>query len=320
MKSKKGSVILISILAIIAAGVLIALLTNWPVDRGQADGDIAKSSRFSRKTAAESLSMMEELVLNDEDYKNSIVLSYVVMLTRAEQFGSLVDLSAEAAGDIPAFADVLEKMNGAREMIDNVCASLQEAGESLEATLSGGSSPELGQRTNNAAVAYRTLQKQNMLASQFIDTADKYLEANEGSEQLKFVRDQWVVYQQATAALEGDEKLAKKLAAKEILSAEMLGLMHRETVDPSSLETENLIGENTFGPTLSMTMSKPFASAYLESIPTVSEAVSILEGRLQSEETIGIDEQLLAGKLNNIIIHLSEAEVDLTLDARITVL
>ena len=217
MKTKKGSILLICAAAIIVAGVLLSIFANWPVDRSGARGDIAKASRFSRQTAAESLSYLEEQIRSDEDYKNAVVVSYVVMQMRAEQFGTLVDVSNEVAGEIPAFAGVLGKMNEVREMADNACATLAEAGESLEAILGGESRPEVGQQTNNAALAYLALQKQNKLATQFIDTADNYLAANEGSDELKFARDQWLEYQQATASLEGDSKLEKKLAGKEAL-------------------------------------------------------------------------------------------------------
>ena len=217
MKTKKGYILLICAAAIIVAGVLLSIFANWPVDRSGARGDIAKASRFSRQTAAESLSNLEELIRSDEDYKNAVVVSYVVMQMRAEQFGTLVDMSNEVAGEIPAFAGVLGKMNEVREMADNACATLAEAGESLEAILGGESRPEVGQQTNNAALAYLALQKQNKLATQFIDTADNYLAANEGSDELKFARDQWLEYQQATASLEGDSKLEKKLAGKEAL-------------------------------------------------------------------------------------------------------
>lgn len=238
MKSKKGFILLISVLAIIVAGVLLSVFVNWPVDRSDARGDIAKASRFSRQTAAESLSNLEELIRSDEDYKNAVVMSYVVMQTRAEQFGILVDLSNDVAGEIPAFAGVLGKMNEVREMADNACATLAEAGESLEAILGGESRPEVGQQTNNAALAYLALQKQNKLATQFIDTADNYLAANEGSDELKFVRDRWLGYQQATASLEGDSKLEKKLAGKEALlspgqSDAVLGVLYGESNPPT---------------------------------------------------------------------------------------
>ena len=238
MKSKKGFIILISVVAIIVAGVLLSIFANWPVDRSGARGDIAKASRFSRQTAAESLSNLEELIRSDEDYKNAVVVSYVVMQMRAEQFGTLVDMSNEVAGEIPAFAGVLGKMNEVREMADNACATLAEAGESLEAILGGESRPEVGQQTNNAALAYLALQKQNKLATQFIDTADNYLAANEGSDELKFARDQWLEYQQATASLEGDSKLEKKLAGKEALlspgqSDAVLGVLYGESNPPT---------------------------------------------------------------------------------------
>jgi hypothetical protein len=108
-------------------------------------------------------------------------------------------------------------MNEVRQMAENVSASLQKAGESLEAILSGESRPEMGQQTNDAALAYLTLQKQNKLATEFIDTADKYLVTHEGTDQLKLVRDQWVGYQMMTASLEGDSNLEKEMADKEVL-------------------------------------------------------------------------------------------------------
>ena len=212
MKSKKGIVIIAAVAVVCAAGLALSQLVDWPVSANNAGGDIAKSSRFSRKTAAESLTNMEELIANDEGYKNGITVAYVVMQTRAAQFAELVDLSNEAAGDIPAFAGVLKDMNAVRGMAENVNAQLAEAGEDLNAVLGGESRPELTQHTINASLAYTNLQKQNKLADRFIETADQYLKTAEADDQLRLVRDRWEEYQLATAALEGDEDAAEKLA------------------------------------------------------------------------------------------------------------
>ena len=195
-----------------AAGLALSQLVDWPVSANNAGGDIAKSSRFSRKTAAESLTNMEELIANDEGYKNGITVAYVVMQTRAAQFAELVDLSNEAAGDIPAFAGVLKDMNAVRGMAENVNAQLAEAGADLNAVLGGESRPDLTQHTINASLAYTNLQKQNKLADRFIETADQYLKTAEADDQLRLVRDRWEEYQLATAALEGDEAAAERLA------------------------------------------------------------------------------------------------------------
>jgi hypothetical protein len=72
----------------------------------------------------------------------------------------------------------------------------------------------LAQSTINASLAYTTLQKQNNLANRFIETTDKYLETAQGDDKLKLVRDQWLDYQQMTAALEGDKASAEALAKK----------------------------------------------------------------------------------------------------------
>jgi len=106
-------------------------------------------------------------------------------------------------------------------MVNNVTSSLAESAEKLNAALGGEECPDLAQSTINASLAYTTLQKQNNLANRFIETTDKYLETAQGDDKLKLVRDQWLEYQQMTAALEGDKASAEALAKKgNLLSGE----------------------------------------------------------------------------------------------------
>ena len=214
MKNKKTVYILLSVVAVLLVGFALSSLIDWPVDLEKSEGNVSKSSRFSRKTAADGLSNMHELLLNDEDFKNTVVLSYVVMDTRSAQFNALVDMSAEVAGDIPEFKSVIKDMQKARKTAENVCASMKAAGEDLDAALGGEKPDNLAQNTTNAALAYNTLQKQNNLANRFIETTDKYLENNEADNRLKLVRDQWAEYQQVTATLENDVEAANALKEK----------------------------------------------------------------------------------------------------------
>ena len=164
---------------------------------------------------------MEELLKTDSAFKDGIVVAQVVMQTRTVQFGTLVNLSNEVAGNIPAFAEVLKDMNAQRELVDNVASSLAESADNLNAALDGKECPDLAQSTINASLAYTTLQKQNQLATRFIETTDKYLETAQGDDKLKLVRDQWLEYQQMTAALDGDKTSAEALAKKgNLLSGE----------------------------------------------------------------------------------------------------
>ena len=217
---KKKTVIILGSVVVVC-GAFSSLFVDWPVDFSGASGDIAKATRFSREQASEKLTNMEELLQNDSAFKDGIVAAQVVMQTRAVQFASLVDMSNEVAGDIPAFAEVLKDMNAASKMVENVNNSLAEAGDDLNAALVGEERPDLAQNTINASLAYTTLQKQNKLATRFIETTDKYLETAKANDQLKFVRDQWLEYQQMTAALEGDKESAEALAKKgNLLSGE----------------------------------------------------------------------------------------------------
>lgn len=218
---KKSIIILCSVAVVCAIGLITSHFVDWPVNSNDTSGDIAKAARFSREQASEKLSNMEELLKTDSAYKDGIVAAQVVMQTRAAQFGTLVDLSNEVAGNIPAFAEVLKEMNANREVVNNVTNSLVESADNLNAALGGEECPDLAQTTINASLAYTTLQKQNKLADQFIEVTDKYLETAQGNDQLKFVRDQWLEYQQMTAALEGDKARAEALAKKgNLLSGE----------------------------------------------------------------------------------------------------
>ena len=221
MKKNKTTIILGSVIALCVVGLISSLFFDWPVDTNNASGDIGKADRFSREMEGEKLTNMEELLKTDSDFKDGIVMAQVIMQTRAVQFGTLVDMSNDVAGDIPAFAEVLKEMNATREMVDNVANSLTESAGKLDAALSGEECSDLEQTTINASLAYTTLQKQNKLANSFIETTDKYLEKAQGDDHLKFVRDQWVDYQKMTAALDGDKAAAEALAKKgNLLSGE----------------------------------------------------------------------------------------------------
>ena len=218
---KKSIIILCSVAAIFAIGLITSYFVDWPVNHDEADGDIAKAAKFSREQVSDKLTNMEELLQTDSAFKGGIVAAQVVMQTRAVQFATLVDMSNEVAGNIPAFAEVLKEMNANSEMVNNVASSLAESAEKLNAALGGEECPDLAQSTINASLAYTTLQKQNNLANRFIETTDKYLETAQGDDKLKLVRDQWLEYQQMTAALEGDKASAEAWAKKSnLLSGE----------------------------------------------------------------------------------------------------
>ena len=218
---KKSILILCSVAAIFTIGLITSFFVDWPVDLNEADGDIAKAAKFSREEVSEKLTNMEELLQTDSAFKDDIVTAQVVMQTRTAQFGTLVDMSNEVAGNIPAFAEVLKEMNANLEMVNNVATSLAESADKLNAALGGEECPDLAQSTINASLAYVTLQKQNKLANRFIEITDKYLETAQGDDKLKLVRDQWLEYQQMTAALDGDKASAEALAKKRnLLSGE----------------------------------------------------------------------------------------------------
>ena len=242
---KKSIIILASVVAVCAIGLLASFLFSWPVSEDSTSGNIGKSSRFSRKTATERIDNMEELLRADEDYKNSIVLAYTVMQARAIQYGNLVDMSNQVAGDIPEFEDVLKEMNEQAPIFTNVANALVEAGNNLNTVLGGMPCPDVTQSTINASLSYTTLQKQNYLANRFIDTTDKYIKKADATEELMLVRDLWLEYQQMTAAMEGDKKAAKALDKKGVLLTPEQALKAAET-----FETVNQAGIIISGNTL----------------------------------------------------------------------
>ena len=128
---KKKNIILCSLVVICAIGLVASIFIDWPVDFSKSDGDIAKAAKFSREEVSKDLSNMEELIKTDSAFRDDIVTAQVVMQTRAAQFGTLVNLSNEVAGNIPAFAEVLKDMNAQRELVDNVASSLAESADNV---------------------------------------------------------------------------------------------------------------------------------------------------------------------------------------------
>ena len=330
---KKKTVIILGSVVVVC-GAFSSLFVDWPVDFSSASGDIAKATRFSREQASEKLTNMEELLQTDSAFKETIVVSQVVMQTRAAQFGTLVDMSNEVAGNIPAFAEVLKEMNASREMVNNVSTSLAESGEKLNAALSGEESPELAQSTINASLAYTTLQKQNKLATRFIETTDKYLETAKADDQLKFVRDQWLEYQQMTAALEGDKESAEALAKKgNLLSGEKalsamqkFGLanqvsilccshlaqsMNVETKLASSIEPQalgNIVSR--IRSAAEVTMQKMSAGSNLQASQVETLFSSAVGEAIKNVSSNGVASQVAAGLANAALANAALASVN----------
>ena len=279
---KKSIIILCSVVAVCAIGLITSHFVDWPVNHDEADGDIAKAAKFSREQFSEKLSNMEELLQTDSAFKDGIVAAQVVMQTRAAQFGTLVDMSNEVAGKIPAFAEVLKEMNAQRELVNNVANSLAESADKLNAALGGEECPDLAQSTINASLAYTTLQKQNNLATRFIETTDKYLETAQGDDKLKLVRDQWLEYQQMTAALEGNKASAEALAKKgNLLSGEQAlaavgkyGLAEQLVILQSCELAQNMNVETKLGYTIPLQALERICSVFRNAAEVTVKSVN----------------------------------------------
>ena len=304
---KRNFIILGSVGALLAFGWFSSLFVDWPIDFSSASGDISKASRFSREMESEKLTNMEELLKTDTTFKDGIVVAQMVMQTRAVQFGALVDMSNQVAGNIPAFAEVLKEMNATLEMVNNVANSLLESGNNLEAALSGKECSNLEQTTINASLAYTTLQKQNKLANKFIDTTDKYLKTAKGDDHLKFVRDQWVDYQKMTAALDGDKDAAEAMAKKgNLLSGEKalvamadFGVANQVAMVNSAYMTKNTGVE---GCSLASALSKGTLENVVTIIRSAAEVFSNTQGAnaTNSQEGAAMFNQRVSEALKNI--------------------
>ena len=281
---KKSTIILGSVVAVCALCLVLSQFIDWPINFNEADGDIAKSDKFSRKQDTEKLTNMEELLQADSAFKDGMVAAQVVMQARAIQFGSLADMSNEVAGNIPAFAEVLKDMNATNEVVTNVNNSLMESGDNLNAALDGKECPDLAQKTINASLAYTTLQKQNSLATRFIETTDKYLETNQGDDRLKFVRDQWLEYQQTTAALEGDKASAEALAKKgNLLKGEkVLGALALFSAVQQAAMMETAVVLEPMGATTEL--SAVLSKNNLNNIVSLARAAGVVEGKASVQD------------------------------------
>ena len=249
LMKKRTGVVLMSIVAVCVLLVGLSKWISWPVNTDQASGNISKTSRYSKKVIEEASNNMQELLLNDEEFKNSIVLAYSVMESRAKQFNTLVELSSEVAKDLPPFAELLADMQAAKPLIENVCAQMKDAGEDLSATLDGES-------------------RSSLAAERFVETADAWLAQNEGSDQLKLVRDRWLEYLHVTSAITQGQEAAKWDNTAATLTAEQAS----SALNALPIEQASLLVENSLIFCLCMpdTPALPFSHESLSSTITTS--------------------------------------------------
>jgi hypothetical protein len=168
----------------------------------------------------------------------------------------------------------------------------------------------LAQSTINASLAYTTLQKQNNLANRFIETTDKYLETAQGDDKLKLVRDQWLEYQQMTAALEGDKASAEALAKKgNLLSGEKalaavanFGIAERIAVLQGCALAQSINVPNQIGSAVSPKVLDNEISQILNS-------QEVLAGRGPKIDSHNAQKEVLAGRGPKIDSHNAQKEV-----------
>lgn len=173
---------------------------------------------------------MEELILNDENYKNSVVVTYVMMQTRAQQFGGLVDMS------------------------------------------------------------------------------------NEGSDQLKLVRDQWVGYQMMTASLEGDSNLEKEMADKEILLSVAESSAALNGFKTNNVPIMEMTGMGSFtGLGIIALRYNDKANATLLNMPQISQSFNgVVLGIREvggTGEAINISDNMFANQIGVMIQSIANGEV-----------
>ena len=129
---KNKSIIYAVVGAVVVLGGVASQYIDWPVDSDNAGGDIAKSSHFSRKTSDANVGNMQDLLKNDEEYKNGIVAAYTIMEVAGKDLDSVLggeevsDLEQNTSNAVVAY-NTLQKQNNLADRFIEVVDKVQGA-------------------------------------------------------------------------------------------------------------------------------------------------------------------------------------------------
>ena len=199
--------IIISVVLALAVGYVLGIFINFPNLKGDnLKGDIGKASKFSQKATSDEIRAVEEQLQNDSVYLKGVLATLSLADERIELFSNLISMTTSACERVEGLRPVLAQVQGMQGMAANAQTACNEAVAAVT-KISKGEEANYEQAMNDISLAYAMVSRASKTAKNVVNTFDRTIGSihSELSNEIAFVRDEWVRFAASEAFLQSDE-------------------------------------------------------------------------------------------------------------------
>ena len=204
---KVNFVVYLTVAIVVGFGFGCLIRTNSIQDDLLA-ANIAKASLYNNQKEDPALSVVEEKLKNDTEFRESTIEIMDVLKNRMAGLNELTERTLQTCSEIPDFIELNTTFASLQTKAYNTNLAIESTTSGIEKIMNGKSAPEYEVATNNVYIGYQKINKQLEAGKQFVDTAEEYLKNNMESENAPAVAElvtDWSVYCAEDAVLSGKD-------------------------------------------------------------------------------------------------------------------
>ena len=170
--------------------------------------NIAKASLYNNQKEDPQLSIVEEKLKNDTEFRESTIEIMDLLKDRMAGLNELTERTLQTCSEIPDFIELNTTFASLQTKAYNTNLAIESATSGIEKIMNGESAPEYEVATNNVYIGYQKINKQLEAGKKFVDVAEEYLNNNMENENAPAVAElvtDWSVYCAEDAVLSGKD-------------------------------------------------------------------------------------------------------------------
>ena len=171
-------VIFLTLAAVVGFGLCL-LIGGLGTQSELAEGNVAKAARYNNQKEDPMITVIEEKLLNDEEFLNSTKGAMSLLQNRMTVLSGLSEETIAACEGIKEFESLMDEMKAINARAINAATAMENAGKGLDMLAEGKKAPEYEMYSNMAFIGLGKVESQIDLGWRFCETADSFLEGKD---------------------------------------------------------------------------------------------------------------------------------------------
>ena len=171
-------VIFLTLAAVVGFGLCL-LIGGLGTQSELAEGNVAKAARYNNQKEDPIMTVVEEKLLNDEEFLNSTKGAMSLLQNRMTVLSGLSEETIAACEGIKEFESLMDEMKAINARAINAATAMENAGKGLDLLAEGKKAPEYEMYSNMAFIGLGKVESQIDLGWRFCETADSFLEGKD---------------------------------------------------------------------------------------------------------------------------------------------